>query len=188
MGFEYTCVAGVPTVNVYAGSTCRGNPVSTVDVGSCTGTLLYDNVTDAMWAGGMLRQGTVVVVLGAMSDALGSSVFHDIYFPVSAAGQGSQNASFDFLEEDLAGSAGAFGSSDPASPSFEDLFVAQWGRTCIEPTGGGAQCIEVDDATLPDNSTFYFIVRHYLDPQTRTGPSKDSLPRHRAMVFDPVAG
>ena len=122
-----------------------------------------------------------------MSDALGSSVFHDIYFPVSAAGQGNQNASFDFLEEDLTGSANAFG-SDPALSSFEDLFVAQWGRTCIQPTRGGATCIEGDDATMPDNSTFYFIVRHYIDPQTRTGPSKEALPRHRAMVFDPVAG
>ena len=43
------------------------------------------------------------------------------------------------------------------------------------------------DGAMPDNSTFYFIVRHYLDPQTSTGPSKDALPRHRAMVFDPVA-
>ena len=116
-GLEYTCVDGVPTMNIYATGTCQGPPVASVDVGPCTGTLLYDNVTDAMWAGGFLRKGTVVVVLGAMSDALGSSVFHDLYFPVSAAGSGPQNASFDFVESDLAGSASAFGGGSASSSS-----------------------------------------------------------------------
>ena len=36
------------------------------------------------------------------------------------------------------------------------------------------------------NSAYYLIVRHYLDPNTGTGPFKDALPRHRVMVFDPV--
>ena len=29
-------------------------------------------------------------------------------------------------------------------------------------------------------------VGRYLDPHTGTGPSKDALPRHRVMVFDPL--
>ena len=47
-------------------------------------------------------------------------------------------------------------------------------------------CIEITTDMIGINATYQIIVRHYLDPQTATGPHKDALPRHRVLVFNPV--
>ena len=45
-------------------------------------------------------------------------------------------------------------------------------------------CYEISEAQMGSPGGFSFFVRHYLDPQTSTGPSKDALPPHRVLIFD----
>jgi len=126
-----------------------------------------------------------------MSDRIGSSSFHDVYLPVSFYGSGGNitDTEYDYPESALEGSALPFATTDDTDVElFDNVFVAQWGRSCIGPTTSNSStpCILIGTDELPVNSTYYFIVRHYLDPQTGSGPSKDALPRHRVMVFDPA--
>ena len=66
------------------------------------------------------------------------------------------------------------------------LFVAQWGRACVDsPRGDPATaCAPVYETDFPSPSPFNFLVRQYLDPQTTTGPAKTAVPRSRILVFD----
>jgi hypothetical protein len=140
-----------------------------------------------MWAGSIVRPSTIVLVIGAMSNKLNQSLFHDIFLPVSQA-YNQPEIDLDFLEAALEGSARLFLNTSLA----DNLFVAQWGRSCIYPPQGGAwaspPCIAMTEDILSSNSSFFFETRHYLDPQTGSGPSRDALPRHRVMVFDAVSG
>jgi hypothetical protein len=183
--YEFTCVAGVPSYVAYPDASCSEPPLASVDLSTCS---MADSVvpSDALWAGAVVRPGTVVVVLGGMSNRLGMSAFHDVYLPVSAA-YASPEVDFDFGEAALEGSGAAFLPGYNSSGGAADVFVAQWGRSCLVPAGGGpAPCLDLSEEALGSNSSFMFVVRHYLDPNTGTGPAKESLPRHRVMVFDAV--
>ena len=52
-----------------------------VNKDSCYASSAF-NPPDDMWAGGYMRDSSVVVVVGAMSLELGVSALHDIYLPV----------------------------------------------------------------------------------------------------------
>ena len=62
-----------------------------IDEDSCDS--VTSNPPNDLWAGGYMRQSSVVVVVGAMSLELNASALHDVYLPVYSnyndAGTGS---------------------------------------------------------------------------------------------------
>ena len=170
----------------YADAACT-ELTSLQDISACSESTRY-KPSEEMWTGGSFRNTSVVVVIGVMSNKVGSSSFHDIYLPTWGSYNTPENQ-LDFAESDLEGSASKFmpGSGHGSiSPSiFEDTFVAQWGRSCLVGLEGDAvPCTLVDEESVPADSPLFLLVRHYLDPQTNTGPSREALPRHRVMIFD----
>ncbi len=181
------CANGTTPVEArYADAHCEGAATSTTPLAPCAASSSAQ-VAAACWQGGYIRNASVLVLLGALSDALAASSFHNVYLPVfSGYKDPSVNSRFNFDEERLNGTGLAWAPDGADARVYERLFVAQWGRACHDTPGegpptAGAPVLETD---LPSPSPFSFLVRQYLDPQTATGPAKGALPRHRALVFD----
>jgi hypothetical protein len=185
-------VDGVPMAVQYRDAQCT-QPYYNYDLSGCF-VSDTDHPTDEMWAGGVFRENTIVVMIGGLSNSLGSSTFHDIYMPIPGT-YNTPDMQLDFTEAQLEGSGLLFMPSnkeeeedgdDDAANLYSNMFVAQWGRSCLNPSSSSSSppCYEISDDIMFPNSTFYMLVRHYLDPQTGTGPHKDALPRHRVLVFD----
>jgi len=185
---EYVCVNGSAMYKVYEDAEC--NTLNHEDpIGGCQ---IQDDYTptEELWAGGYLREDSVVVVVGAMSNKLGVSALHDIYLPVYV-NYNNPDAELDFKESELEGSSAAWvpasAISSVTDDVYENVFVAQWGRSCLGTPDDAEStefCMVLDEATAPSPLLYNIIVRHYLDVTTGTGPHKDALPRHRLLVFD----
>ena len=182
--FECAADGSGPVQILYADGACGDEVFRNANFSSCNE---YSSLVpgDAMWAGSYLKATSIVVVVGAMSNRLNSSTFHDVYFPVWA-NYNEPEAQLDFTEEELEGSGLAW-APEGAAPAQEDIFVAQFGRACLDAPDGTpprGTCYEISEAQMGSPGGFSFFVRHYLDPQTSTGPSKDALPPHRVLIFD----
>ena len=57
---KYGCVNGEPDMLLYADDTCSGSVVQKIDLGDCNSYVATSNITDSMWAGGVMREGSVV--------------------------------------------------------------------------------------------------------------------------------
>jgi len=180
-----TCVEGddgemVPFFTAYADKWCQ------FVIYNVTQTSCYEDeleLTNSSWAGGYVRDDTKLVMVGLKTNALNSSTFHDVSLATTTNYSNPDASLTDFLEEDLAGSVGAY--LDPAkSAELEDgYFIATWARECAP---GDPFCRVISDELLPSPSQFVLISRQYLHPGTLTGPSNIALPGHRYLVFDKI--
>ncbi|KAJ1463193.1 hypothetical protein M885DRAFT_610209 [Pelagophyceae sp. CCMP2097] len=182
--FRYACVDGDAVRQSYADAQCASAP-TTAPAGECA----FEASTvpsPAAWASAYLRGGGIAVAVGVMSNSIGESTFHDVYVPLPGT-YNDPDGQLHFDEEDLNGSARPW-VAPGAAAEVDHLFVAQWGRSCISAPGlaKGAFCYELNSTALANDSAYSYIVRHYLDPETKTGPSEQALPRHRVLVFDPA--
>ena len=200
--YKYACVNGSAVMEYYADAKCAVL-AEEVNKDSCM-TASEFNPPDDLWAGGYMRDSSLIVVVGAMSIELGVSALHDIYLPVYA-NYNDADAELDFKESDLAGSSAPWvpaNASQEELALYENAFVAQWARPggCLTEGEAGAAngdaakasptdfCYEIEESSAPSPFIYNLIVRHYLDPATGTGPHRGALPRHRFMVLDKIAG
>jgi hypothetical protein len=183
--FSYTiaCVDGEPYQTLYVDDACE-ETISTHFLGNCTA---YQETTpsEALWAGGYLKTTSIIVVVGAMSNRLNSSTFHDLYYAVPAKAN-EPSKELDFSEPELDGSALPWMSEGGSPATQENIFVAQFGRSCLATPSDEAvsACFEISEEDLYSPGIVMMFGRHYLDPQTGTGPSEDALPPSRVLVFD----
>ena len=78
--YKFICRNGSAVMEYYGDATCSVLETE-VNKDSCYASSAF-NPPDDMWAGGYMRDSSVIVVVGAMSLELGVSALHDIYLPV----------------------------------------------------------------------------------------------------------
>ena len=76
--------SSLPCCQVYSDSACATAPLARSPFPARCNPYETAAPSDALWAGGYLRKGSVVVLASAASDKLGASTFHNVYFPIFA--------------------------------------------------------------------------------------------------------
>jgi hypothetical protein len=132
-----------------------------------------------IWAGGYMRPDAEIVVIGVATNRLGRSSFHNIYQPSFGTYNDPTLDNNSFNEEELEGSAESWGAT---GGERGEVFAAQFGRVCAN--GDERFCKKLSVSAVPDFGILNFMSRQYLDPSTKTGLDKESLPLHRVLVFD----
>ena len=171
---QYGCMDnGTVSVTTYLTEDCRGLKVSENAVEGCfNSTTHYEG---ELWAGGIMRDSTVLFVVGVMTNKLGASTFHNVYLPAFGSYNDPDSGdSLSFSEESLEGSSGAWGGDDA-------LFAAAFGRECV---GDGKYCKVLELKDKPNGEALDVMSRQYLNPKSMTGPDKNDIAGHRVLVFD----
>ncbi|GMH66911.1 hypothetical protein TL16_g04540 [Triparma laevis f. inornata] len=173
--YELGCAEDrTPTETIYLDSDCQ-NHYQQSNLDKCTASTTF--VEKEGWAGGYMRETTVAVFIGVMTNKIGHSSFHNIYLPDFST-YNDQNATSEknFNEVELIGSTEQYGEG------FEDVFAAQFGRECL--SDDSKYCRILREADLASGSLLDFMSRQYLDPTTGLGTDKDYLRGHRVLIFD----
>ncbi|GMH88424.1 hypothetical protein TrST_g13992 [Triparma strigata] len=171
---EYACTdEGTVAMSTYLNSNCQGHKVSENVLDGCfNSTTHYEG---EIWAGGIMRDSTVLFMVGVMTNKLGASSFHNIYLPATASyNDPDSGESLSFSEESLEGSSSSWGGDDA-------LFAAAFGRECI---GESKFCKVLGLGDKPNGEALDVMSRQYLNPNSMTGPDKDEFAGHRVLVFD----
>ncbi|GMH93552.1 hypothetical protein TL16_g12659 [Triparma laevis f. inornata] len=171
---EYACTdEGTVAMSTYLNANCQGHKVSENVLGGCfNSTTHYEG---EIWAGGIMRDSTVLFMVGVMTNKLGASSFHNVYLPATASyNDPDSGESLSFSEESLEGSSSSWGGDDA-------LFAAAFGRECV---GESKFCKVLGLGDKPNGEALDVMSRQYLNPNSMTGPDKDEFAGHRVLVFD----
>jgi len=175
--YKYECTEeGDAVMALYLTEKCTGLKVSENVLDGCYNSTAH--LEGEIWAGGYIRDTTVAFVVGAMTNKLGLSSFHNIYLPsFSSYNDPTSGDKFSFSETSLEGSSPLWGGD-------ESLFAAQFSRRCVGDNDEFCKIVGFSDK--PTGQAFDIMSRQYLDPRSETGPNREEISRHRVLIYDKI--